>query len=104
MPPPNAEAAINPPDPEAFAVLYEYDLIIARNDQQAIQELNQLITVLKTVQPAAVAAVQQYHDRLITLPNGPGGPASAQQMAQLHVLFPTNFPVTNLLAMISTGG
>lgn len=102
----NAESHAMPPDPEAFIVLYKYDLIVLGDNPQALARLGQLINVLQTVRPSAVAKVQEYRAKMLALAGSDVSkiiPTTTSELDRMHSLFPDELPAQGLLLLISAG-
>lgn len=102
----NAESQITPPDPEAFIVLYKYDLIVLGDNPQALARLDQLITVLQTVRPSAAAKIQEYRAKMAASAGSDISkiiPTTTSELNRMHSLFPNELPAQGLLLLTSAG-
>lgn len=97
----SAEAAKQPPPPEAYAVLFGYHVFITANHQQAVQALNQLAALLESSDPEGFQAVTEFKNEFLQAPSDQMQPPTTETLNGLHQMFPNEFPIKSLLLVIS---
>lgn len=98
----NAESQKVPVNPEAYIVLLKYNMHISRNYIDAKNNLEQLKASIGLQQPQNLSNIESYYDRFMQSYNPTMlNPATPDNLARLHKLFPDEFPVISLLVLIS---
>lgn len=96
-----AEAAKQPPPPEAYVVLFGYHVYITSDHEQAVQSLDALLASLENTNPEGHQAVTEFKSEFLQVPSEPTRPLTSAELDELQQKTPNDFPVTYLLILIA---
>ena len=96
------QANLQPPNPEAFAVLFSYYTYVEFDHAKALLALNNLLVVLQPTNPSAFDSVTKFKAEFMSFPNESAPPLSPEALQHLHTLFPDSFPANALLLIINS--